>query len=112
MTEVRLRNSATALVGLTGIGPVEAAPTRNSAAIASITAFAQGADGSPGARYVHTQGTASALWTVPHNLGFRPIVTVFTTGGQEVLGGEILHLSLSTLTITFDAAFAGSAACV
>lgn len=72
----------------------------------------QGANGSAGARYVHTQSSAAAVWTVPHNLGFRPVVAVFTVGGVEVLGGEVLHLSLVTLTITFDVAFAGSAALV
>ena len=71
-----------------------------------------GSNGSPGARYVHTQASALTVWTVPHNLGFRPVVAVFTTGGVEVLGGEVLHLSLNTLTITFDVAFAGSAAFV
>ena len=71
-----------------------------------------GAMGTPGARYVHTQASTSTIWTVPHNLGFRPVVTVLTVGGQEVLGGEVLHLSANTLNITFDVAFAGSASCV
>ena len=68
-----------------------------------------GANGSPGTSYEHTQASASALWTVAHNLGFRPAVSILTTGGVEILGGEILHLSVNTLQITFDEAFAGSA---
>ena len=48
MTNVRLRTYASALVGLSGSGSVVAEPTRNTAAIASLTAFVKGADGSPG----------------------------------------------------------------
>lgn len=71
-----------------------------------------GPAGPIGGRYVHTQASAATVWTVPHNLGFRPVVSVLTVGGVEILGGEVLHLSLNTLTITFDVAFAGSAALV
>lgn len=71
-----------------------------------------GANGSAGARYVHTQASAATLWTVPHNLGFRPVVSIYSAGGQEIAGGEVLHLSALTLTITFDVAFAGSTALV
>lgn len=72
---------------------------------------AQGIDGTPGARYSHVQGSLASIWTVPHNLGFRPNVTITTTGGQEIWGGEILHLSSNTLTLTFDVPFAGYADC-
>jgi hypothetical protein len=72
----------------------------------------QGNDGAPGARYTHTQSSPLSLWTIAHNLGFRPNVTVTTIGGQEVWGGEVLHLSANTLTITFDIAMAGLADCV
>lgn len=68
-----------------------------------------GPPGSPGAGYVHVQSSSAAVWTVAHNLGYRPGVTVTTTGGVEVEGGEVLHLSTNVLTITFDVAFAGFA---
>lgn len=71
-----------------------------------------GNSGSASARYSHTQASASAVWTIPHNLGFRPVVAIFTVGGVEILAGEVIHLTLNTLTITFDVAFAGSAALV
>jgi hypothetical protein len=61
--------------------------------------------------FVHTQASASSLWTVPHNLGYRPSVSVTTVGGVEVLGSEVLHLSDNTLTLTFDDSFAGYARC-
>lgn len=78
----------------------------------TLTTYLQGPpgpSGPSGAGYVHTQASALAVWTVPHNLGYRPSVSVTTTGGVEVEGGEVLHLSTNTLTITFDVAFAGSA---
>jgi Collagen triple helix repeat (20 copies) len=66
----------------------------------------------PTAAYTHTQFSASATWTVAHNLGFRPDVAVTTTGGLEVFGGEVLHLSDNTLQVSFDVAFAGQARCL
>ena len=38
-----------------------------------------------GSRYTHSQGTPSAVWTVVHNLGFRPLVAVEDLSGQSVL---------------------------
>lgn len=74
--------------------------------------FANGSNGGAGSvSYEHVQNTATGLWTVAHNLGFRPTVTVTTTGGLEVAGGEVVHLSLYTLTIEFDVAFSGRARC-
>ncbi|MFM7013148.1 MAG: hypothetical protein ACKO0Z_28090 [Betaproteobacteria bacterium] len=62
--------------------------------------------------YVHTQASALAVWTVPHNLNKRPSVSVTSAGGVEWEGGEVLHLSLNTLQITFDQPEAGFARCV
>jgi hypothetical protein len=58
------------------------------------------------------QSSALPVWTVAHNLGYRPIVSVYSTGGVEIIGGEIVHLSVNTLQITFDIPFAGAARCV
>lgn len=67
-----------------------------------------GPAGPAGSSYEHTQAVAATVWTVPHNLGYRPGVTVLTTGGLEVLA-DVLHLSANTLTITFLAPLAGTA---
>lgn len=91
--------------------PPDEAPTY------TLTAMTQGPQGNPGpsggaaSTYVHTQSSSLDVWTVAHNLGFRPTVTVTTTGGVEVAGGEVLHLSNNVLTITFDVAFTGIARC-
>ena len=71
----------------------------------------QGATGPAGpasAFYEHTQASSSASWTIAHNLGFRPTVTVLTTGGLEVLA-DVQHLSVNTLTVTLLAPMAGTA---
>lgn len=75
---------------------------------------AQGPQGPPGpagasaSTYEHTQASSSATWTVPHNLGFRPTVSVHTTGGVEVIA-DVVHLSTNTLQITLTQAMAGTA---
>ena len=69
----------------------------------------QGASGLEG--YNHTQGSASATWTVAHNLGYRPVVDARNTGGAVILG-EVLHLTVNTLHISFLSAVAGTARCV
>ena len=58
--------------------------------------------------YVHTQASASATWTVNHNLGFVPACEVYSSGGAEV-DAEVVHTSVNQTIIYFVAAFAGSA---
>lgn len=77
-----------------------------------ITVGIQGPQGPPGggadANYVHTQASALGTWTVAHNLGKRPSVTVVDSSDREV-EGDIVHDSINQATITFSAAFAGKA---
>lgn len=71
----------------------------------------QGSRGEPGlsgAGFVYTQSSAATLWTINHNLGFYPAVSTFTVGGLEMLG-DIQHMSLNTVRITFTSAVAGTA---
>lgn len=58
--------------------------------------------------YSHIQGVPSALWTINHNLGFYPSVTVVDTNGDEC-EGDVEHPTLNQTTITFSAPFAGQA---
>lgn len=60
------------------------------------------------ASYAHAQNVASASWTVNHNLGFHPNVTVVDSSGSQVMG-DIKHISANQLTINFNAGFSGSA---
>jgi hypothetical protein len=58
--------------------------------------------------YVHYQGTASATWTITHNLDFFPNVTVVDSGGSTV-EGEIFYQNQGTVVLTFRSAFSGTA---
>jgi len=60
------------------------------------------------AAYAHAQIGPSAVWTVVHGLGYRPNVTVVDSGGT-VVEGTVGYVSASELTITFSAAFSGTA---
>jgi len=58
--------------------------------------------------YTHTQGESSTTWSIAHNLGFYPSVTVFLSSG-DVVEGAISHTDANNLTITFSSAIAGTA---
>jgi hypothetical protein len=62
----------------------------------------------PNVAYHHTQGTSSATWTINHNLGWYPNVTVQDSGGS-IVEGEITYTSVNSLRITFTGAFSGNA---
>lgn len=71
----------------------------------------QGPPGAPGSApqaYEHDQVTPATVWTVVHNLGYRPNVLVKDSAGTTQLG-ETDHVSINELTITFLAAFGGKA---
>ena len=68
----------------------------------------QGVPGAGDLNYTHNQGAASATWTVTHNLGKRPSVTVQDSANDQV-DGDVVYNDLNTLTITFSAAFSGFA---
>jgi hypothetical protein len=79
----------------------------------------QGPRGAPGESggevalegYLYTQGSPSATWTINHNLGRRPAVTLLTTGGVE-FDGQITHVSLNQLVVSLVSAVAGTARCL
>ena len=58
--------------------------------------------------YHHTQGVASAAWTINHYLGWQPNVTVQDSSGS-VVEGEITYTNVNSLTVTFSGAFSGNA---
>jgi hypothetical protein len=64
--------------------------------------------GAANAAYIHTQGSASATWTVAHNLHHTPHVSVTTTGGEQVWA-DVNHTSADVTVITFAAPLAGYA---
>lgn len=58
--------------------------------------------------YHHVQAMPSTQWTVNHNLGKYPSVSVVDSGGAGVLG-EIRYVSMQQCILTFSAAFSGEA---
>jgi hypothetical protein len=58
--------------------------------------------------YTHTQGVASATWTINHNLHFYPNVTVQDSAGN-IVEGEIAYNTLDSLVVTFSTTFSGEA---
>lgn len=58
------------------------------------------------------QSFASGLtWTVNHNLGRFPIVTILTTGNVE-MDAQIVHTNNNQFVVHFAAPMAGSVRCV
>ncbi len=58
--------------------------------------------------YTHTQLSPAAIWTITHNLGRYPSCSVIDSGGNEVFG-NIAHINVNQLTVSFAAAFGGTA---
>lgn len=55
-----------------------------------------------------TQPTPSALWTVTHNLGRKPMITLKTLG-TTIIEGQIDYVSDDEFTVTFNTPQAGQA---
>lgn len=53
----------------------------------------------------------SSSWVVNHNLGRKPIVTLLTVGGVEMIA-EVIHTNTNQLTVYFASPIAGKARCV
>lgn len=64
--------------------------------------------GASDAFYEHIQSTASATWTVDHDLNKRPSVTVVNSAGATVIG-DVEYTSNNQCVLTFRAAFGGRA---
>ena len=72
------------------------------------TTLANGGQGIGDKHYIYFQDTPSAEWTVTHNLGKVPAVTVVDSAGTEV-EGSYQHTDGNTSILTFEAAFSGKA---
>jgi hypothetical protein len=58
--------------------------------------------------YDHMQGAASSSWSITHDLGFKPNVTVIDSAGN-IVEGEIAYTNSNSLTVSFQSAFSGNA---
>lgn len=58
--------------------------------------------------FIHDQASPSSTWTINHNLGRRPSVTIVDSSGNVQIG-EVLYNSDNQITVNFAAAFGGYA---
>lgn len=58
--------------------------------------------------YVYKQLSPAASWTITHNLGKYPSVSVADSAGNTVIG-EVNYVNENSLVVTFSAQFAGVA---
>ena len=58
--------------------------------------------------YVHIQSTPAAVWTINHNLGKYPAVSIVDSANDEVMS-EVNYTSTNHVVLTFSAAFSGKA---
>jgi hypothetical protein len=71
-------------------------------------AGANGTNGINGGNFTFEQQTPSASWSITHNLGYRPAVTV-QDYGKIILEGELNHITANNLTVKFSEAISGYA---
>lgn len=55
-----------------------------------------------------SQASAIITWFIPHNLGHRPVINIFTTGWVEVMA-QIVHVDINNTQVLFDSPQAGFA---
>ena len=66
--------------------------------------------GQIGSRYVHSQTSDSATWSINHNIGQKyPVVTVYDTSDQMILPETGTATDSDTFTLTFNEAIQGKA---
>lgn len=68
---------------------------------------AGGGGGGPSG-YDHTQTVAADTWTMNHNLGRRPVVELFTSGGVQFFA-QIVHVSANQAVAYLNAPITGFA---
>lgn len=57
---------------------------------------------------LYTQTIASDTWTIDHNMGKFPSITVIDSGGNKVIGEEE-HVDNNQVILKFNGAFTGKA---
>ena len=78
----------------------------------TLTQFFKGDPGADGQTlvYQHTQSAPSDTWIVPHNMGVRPNISVYTPGWVEV-EALVVHVDNNNAQVQFASAQAGFATC-
>lgn len=107
MTTVNVSSvSNTVVVTENGSSTVVTVPVTST--VTATTAGPQGPKGDAGAAYEYQQVLADTTWTINHNLGYKPGVSVYNTGSQEI-EAEVIHTSVNQTLIVLTLATAGFA---
>ena len=69
---------------------------------------ATGPQGASGGFFTFTQASPASTWTIAHNLGYRPNISVVDSAGSQVEGNAV-WTDINNLNITFSGAFSGVA---
>lgn len=91
-----------------GEGIVVVVPAGTNPVSASVAVTAGGVSATASDTYHHNQTSASALWTINHNLGIYPNVTVIGSDGS-VVEGDIQFTSRNQVRLTFSQPITGNA---
>jgi len=67
-----------------------------------------GAPGLSGSFYEHQQSAASVTWTINHNFGRHASVSLYTTGGAQIIG-QVTNINVNQSIAAFDTPIAGYA---
>lgn len=76
--------------------------------ISSILGFIENNASFNASTTIFNQASASTIWNISHTLAKFPSITVVDSSGNVVVG-EILYNSDSSITLTFASAFSGKA---
>ena len=82
--------------------------TNKSDLVAAINELAARETRISGSAYMYTQTTPAAVWTINHNLGLWPTVSILDPGGNEI-EADVTHPSVNQLVIRFAIPIAGLA---
>lgn len=70
----------------------------------------QGPQGTSGGIYTHNQSSASATWTIAHNLGYPPAITTVDSADTQMFG-DLQYLDLNNAQVDFATPRTGYAYC-
>jgi hypothetical protein len=76
-----------------------------------LTGITGGGTGSGIAPFMFVQSSAASVWVIAHDLNTYPGVTVIDSSGNSIQG-SVHYDSLNQATLTFSAAFSGTAVLV
>lgn len=62
----------------------------------------------PVSNYIHNQLVVASVWSITHNLGFYPSVTIVDSGETQVIG-DVTYINNNQLEVSFSVGFSGKA---